>query len=416
MSSRDTAIEARGPRTAPPGAGVATEELGSLSSARARGLLAGFTAAHFTHHVSNSLINPLLPLMRDSFALSYAQSGFLVSAFSLSLGLSNPPAGVLADRVGSRVVAVGGLVLTGIVSAALALSGAYWQLLLLMIVMGIVAATYHAPAATVIAQIFPQRVRGAAMGIHITGGHLSFFATPLVAAFLVNAGGTWREPFLWFAIAPVVGGAVLWRLTRGVRHTPSVGVQRLAVFRELWSVVQTVGPLVSASLLFQMFYAALLAFTSLYLVDSRGFSAAVAAALFGVPQLIGLLGAPLSGYMSDRIGRRAVMVIGMATLGPALYSLTVTPNELIVLPLLAIGFASSMRQTVTEVLVMDSAPAHRRATVLGGYYMLSQELGGLFAPMLGVAAGLVGLSAMYSGTALAVVGLSALIVVIYRRL
>jgi hypothetical protein len=106
----------------------------------------------------------------------------------------------------------------------------------------------------------------------------------------------------------------------------------------------------------------------------------------------------------------------MATLGPALYSLTVTPNELIVLPLLAIGFASSMRQTVTEVLVMDSAPAHRRATVLGGYYMLSQELGGLFAPMLGVAAGLVGLSAMYSGTALAVVGLSALIVVIYRRL
>ena len=38
--------------------------------------------------------------------------------------------------------------------------------------------------------------------------------------------------------------------------------------------MRTVGPLVSASILFQMLYAALLAFTTLYLVDARGMSAA----------------------------------------------------------------------------------------------------------------------------------------------
>jgi MFS family permease len=253
------------------------------------------------------------------------------------------------------------------------------------------------------------------MGLHITGGHLSFFATPLVAAWLVTATGTWTTPYLWLAFAPVLTGVVVWYLAPRA-HERVGGLDRLAVFRELWSVVRTVGPLVSVSILFQMMYAALLAFTTLYLVDARGMSAAFAAAVFGVPQLVGVVGAPLAGHLSDRLGRRTVIVIGMALLGPSLYGLTIVPTELIILPLLAIGVASTMRQTVTEVLVMDSAPAHRRATVLGGYYMLSQELGGLAAPLLGVLAGLLGIAAAFNGATLAVTVLSVAVLLVYRRL
>src|SRR3981081_3586065 len=88
-----------------------SEEL-SLRTGRGRVLLGTITAAHFAHHTSNSLLNPLLPLIRDTFALSYAQSGFAVSAYALSLGLSNGPIGLLADRIGSRQGIVLGLVLT----------------------------------------------------------------------------------------------------------------------------------------------------------------------------------------------------------------------------------------------------------------------------------------------------------------
>src|SRR3712207_2871364 len=108
---------------------TALSEIASLRSRRGQALLGGLTLGHFAHHVGNSLLNPLLPLIRDSFALSYPQAGALVSAFSLSLGLSNAPIGYLADRVGARPVIVGGLVLTGLASAALALAQAYWQLL-----------------------------------------------------------------------------------------------------------------------------------------------------------------------------------------------------------------------------------------------------------------------------------------------
>ena len=161
MAVGDTAVEATvAPGKAPSAPAPTTEVAATLGNRRGRTLLAGFTAAHFSHHVSNSLLNPLLPFIRDSFGLSYAQSGFLVSAFSLSLGLSNAPIGVLADRIGSRPVVVVGLILTGAISAAVAFAGAYWQLLLLLVVMGVVAGSYHAPAAALIAA--PSRPTSAA--------------------------------------------------------------------------------------------------------------------------------------------------------------------------------------------------------------------------------------------------------------
>ena len=57
----------------------AAEEL-SLKEQRGQVLLGTITAAHFSHHVANSLLNPLLPLIRTAFGLSYAESGFAVSA------------------------------------------------------------------------------------------------------------------------------------------------------------------------------------------------------------------------------------------------------------------------------------------------------------------------------------------------
>ncbi|MDQ3810048.1 MAG: MFS transporter, partial [Chloroflexota bacterium] len=388
-----------------------------LSNRRGRTLLATVTAAHFSHHVTNSLLTPLLPLVRDAFALSYAESGLLVSAYGISLGGSNAPMGALADRVGSRPVIVVGLLLTGLLSLALATAGAYWQLLGLLVLLGLVAGSYHAPAAALLARAFPEQVRGAALGLHITGGHLSLFITPVVAGLLVAATGTWRTSYLWLAAAPLLTGVLVWRLTASfgtAAHT--YGAERTGVIRALLEVARSVGPLVLLSILFQTLYAALLAFMALYLVDARGLPPPQAAAFVGAPQIIGVLGSPLGGYLSDRLGRRAVILSGMVLAGPAFLALTTFPEMLLPLALLAIGLASALRQTVTEVLVMDSAPAHRRATVMGGYYMLFQQLGGVAAPLLGVLAGLVGIGPTFTGITVILAISSAVVLLGHRKL
>jgi MFS family permease len=245
---------------------------------------------------------------------------------------------------------------------------------------------------------------------------LSFFAVPVAAAAMLSAGESWRAPYIWLAFAPVISGVMVWYLAPREHEPTRGGVDRWAVFRELGSVIRLVGPLVSVSIVFQMIYAALLAFTTLYLVDARGLEPTWAAAVFGVPQLVGVLGGPASGFLSDRLGRRTVILTGMGLLGPSLYLLTVVPAELLLLPLILIGVAATMRQTVTEVFVLDSAPPHRRATVLGSYYMLSQELGGLAAPLLGFLALTLGITAAYTGTCIALAAMSVAVVLAGRRL
>ena len=90
------------------------------------------------------------------------------------------------------------------------------------------------------------------------------------------------------------------------------------------------------------------------------------------------------------------------------------PNEIVVLPLIVLGISAAMRQTPTEVLVMDTAPDRRRATALGAYHMLTQQSGGIAAPALGVLAGLVGIGAAFNGLCVAL-GLASVAVVLGAR-
>ena len=80
-------------------------------------MLPVFVLAHFTHHLLIALLVPLMPLIRDEFALDYTKSGLLLSVFTLSYGISQLPAGWLADRIGARIlitIAICGVALAGL--------------------------------------------------------------------------------------------------------------------------------------------------------------------------------------------------------------------------------------------------------------------------------------------------------------
>lgn len=379
-------------------------------------VVGAFMFGHFTHHVTNSLLAPLLPLIRDSFTLSYAQSGFLVSAFSVSGGLSQAPIGALADRIGSRTVVTVGLMGSALLCFVIGLVDAYWQLLVALVGLGIIAGTYHAPAATLLSQLFPRERLGGVLGVHTVGGNLSFFATPLVAGGLAAATLTWRTPYLFFAIAPLLAGLFLMFTLPRVPRREGRALGTAATFRELVDVFRVIGPLLGLAILFQMTYAAIFSFLALFLVDARGFEPATAAFFVSAPFIGSLLGSPLGGALSDRLGRKPVIIASLVCMGPAILLFTTVGPELIIPALALMGLVASARQPVVEGLILERAPAERRATTLGAYYFVAQEFGGLAAPGLGVLAGAVGIGQAFGGVALVAALLSGLILLFARRL
>jgi len=379
-------------------------------------VVGAFMFGHFTHHVTNSLLAPLLPLIRDSFALSYAQSGFLVSAFSVSGGLSQAPIGALADRIGSRTVVTVGLLGSALLCFLIGLVDAYWQLVVALVGLGIVAGTYHAPANTLLSQLFPRGRLGGVLGIHTVGGNLSFFATPLLAGGLAAATLTWRTPYLFFAIAPFLAGLFLMFTLPRVPGREGRPLGTAAMFRELGEVFRAVGPLLGLAILFQMTYAATFSFIALFLVDARGFDPATAAFFVSAPFIGGLLGSPLGGALSDRLGRKPVIIASLVCMGPALLLFTSVGPEFIIPALALMGLVSSAKMPVVEGLILERAPAERRATSLGAYYFVAQEFGGLAAPALGALAGAVGIAQSFGSVAFAAALASGLILLFARRL
>src|ERR1035437_1629095 len=96
-----------------------------------------FILAHFSNHLVMALMVPLMPFIRQEFNLDYTQSGFVMSAFTLSYGISQLPAGLIADRVGPRVMITISICGAGLSGILIGFSHSYILMMAFLIFMGI---------------------------------------------------------------------------------------------------------------------------------------------------------------------------------------------------------------------------------------------------------------------------------------
>jgi MFS family permease len=168
-----------------------------------------FIVAHCVHHLLTSLPQPLLPFIRTEFNLSYTQSAFVISAFSLANAFSQLPSGFLADRIGTRTLITIGIVGVAIAGLMVGLSQTYVMMLIFLMFMGLTAGGYHPAATPMISSAVEPNQRGRALGFHLIGGHAAHFLTPVIAGAIAGAnilGLSWRGAFLGLAIPTAIFG------------------------------------------------------------------------------------------------------------------------------------------------------------------------------------------------------------------
>jgi MFS family permease len=349
-------------------------------------LLPLFIFAHFAHHVGTGGLAPLLPLLRDSFSLDYARSGLLLSSYGLALGLGQLPISALGDRVSKRLMIAVGLIGVGLVGVVISLSTSFWQLVPLLAIMGLLAATYHAPAASFLAEVYTAAGRGRALGVHVIGGSLAFAAAPVIAFAVVQVTGSWRAAFLVLAVPPLLAGLLMLVLTwrAGTASTARAGARIDAGQGQALAALRAIGPLVGIALAEQLLTASMFAYIPLFMVDEHGVAEDRAGLFIALVTGVGIVAAPLGGALSDRLGRAPVLIAATASVGPLILLLTYVPfGWPLILVLVAYGLSMNTRLPVLESLFADAIPAARRATVLGMYYFVGQESASLTTPLVG---------------------------------
>lgn len=350
------------------------------------GLLPLFVISHFTHHLLTAIPVPLSPMIRSEFALDYAQSGWVISAFSLAYGFGQLPAGWLSDRIGPRILITVGISGMAVAGLLVGFSKFYLMILCFLVMMGLMGGCYHPAAPTAISAFVEQKKRGQALGLHNIGGGASYFISPILATAIASKW-SWRGAFISLAIPTMILGTIPFVLLG--RESSKTQLARPAdttdsgvsphVGRTLHLASFLILSMVAGAL-----FVSIISFIPLYAVDNLHVSKKTVGVMLGVIYAAGLWVGPLAGNLSDRFGRVPLLLAVSFAGGPVCYMLTVTSYGWGFFALLVmIGIMLYTRMTVTESYVIGQTTERNRSTIFGIYYFASTESSALLTPALG---------------------------------
>lgn len=382
----------------------------------ALGLLLAVSLGHFLNDSIGSIIPAALPILRDTHALSFAEVGLITLVVQITSSLLQPAVGFITDKRPTRyALSIGmGFTLLGLVLLGQAASLA--AILLAVALIGSGSAIFH-PEASRIAQYASGGRKGFAQAIFQVGGNAGATMGPLAAAFVVVPFG--QTSIAWFApLAAMAALLFVWVGQRGWvyanAHIDAKARARGNTQRAGFAFSQRALVVFFAILLLLMFskqvyISTLQNFLTFYLIDAFGLSVEAAQyALFGF-LLMSVLGTVVGGPLTDRFGRRVVIIGSIVGAAPFALALPWVGLAAVIALALIVSFVMSSAFTAILVWALDVAP-ERIGMVSGLFFGLSFGMGGLATAVFGWASDLFGLHTMLVAVSiLPLVGLAAFV-------
>lgn len=341
--------------------------------------------AHAVHDTYSAFLPALLPLLIEKFALSNTLAG-LFTVFYQIPSLLQPLIGRLADRTNLRFMVILAPTITGAAMSTVGLAPSYGFAAFLLILAGISSSTLHATGPVLGSALSGNRL-GRGMSFWMVGGELGRALGPLITvtaiAYLTLDG------LPWLMLAGVLTSIFLFvkldPISTRTNHEDTQ-LQWQVGLRKLRSIML---PLAVILFIRSMAMSTLTTFLPTFLTR-EGASLWMAGFSLTILEVSGMVGAFLAGGLSDRFGRRRMLVISFVVT-PILMFLFVRANAFWKLPLLVLlGFFAIAVVPVFMAIVMENA-AEQRAFANGVYMATSFVLHALAVILVGLLADLIDL-------------------------
>jgi len=348
--------------------------------------VATIAGGHFIHDTYTAFLAPLLPILQGNLGITYAAAGSLAVFMQLP-SLLNPFIGYMADRISLRYFIILAPAITATLMSSMGLTSSYVALAILLFAAGISVAAFHAPAPAMIGRVAGLRV-GAGMSIFMASGELARTVGPIVAIAGVGwfgLDGLWR-----LAVVGWLTSVVLYFRLRHISARPPS--QKYGSLVDIWPTARRVFPaltwLKSGRVLMM---AALTTYLAIFVRDELGGSLWLAAISLTLLEGAGVVGALLSGTLSDRFGRRRVLFVLLALAPILMLVFLYGPTWITVAALIGLGLTAISPQPVILALVQDEFPKHR-ALANGTYLALNFVVRALGIWVVGMVADQFGMS------------------------
>ena len=341
---------------------------------RGRNTVAGtIFVAHAIKHIYNSGMSSLImPEIKIGLGLSRAQFGSLATSSAIAWWSSTMIAGYLGDRFSNRA----GLMLAvslSLMGGSLLLAGfapTYLAMLFVMFLTGIGPSMFHPPAIGELSRRFPDR-RGFAVSLHGMGANVGeVLGAPIVAAFLTFM--FWRD-LLKVGVAPALVAAVVVLVLMPTRKadTEADVTSVRGYFGSLFGLLsnRVLLLLIAATALRSIGEGGVSGFLTLYMRENLEYSVTTVAIFLAVAQAAGIVSQPVMGYLSDRVGRKPVLVTGTALVMLSAFALSVArPGIQLFLAVLVRGAMSFSLHHIFVAAALDASRGAAQSTVVSLIY------------------------------------------------
>jgi NNP family nitrate/nitrite transporter-like MFS transporter len=347
----------------------------------------------------------------EDLGLNLVQVGTVWGMISLSGLLTCLIGGVLGDRFGLKRIITLACYLTGLTGALRGLASDFTSLVAISFIYSILSSLVMINIPKVSRIWFSGRRFGFANGVQATGMSVGFTIGAMISATMLSPWlGGWRNVLFLYGLVTIILG-IVWHIT--VREPGKEQPSDVTATLSMRRAISHVSRLHSVWLLgfaLSGYFGCLQGVTgylSLYLQDI-GWSPGNADGVLAAFNIAGAFGALPVALLSDRLGRRKVILSSlmiMAIVGTTL--LPVFKNELVWVMAVMIGFTRDSSMTLFIVMVMESeAVGVAYAGTAMGLLQTISRLGGGVSPPLGNSLASINISMPYFlWAAFAVIGL-----------
>jgi ACDE family multidrug resistance protein len=327
------------------------------------------------------VVSPVLPAFSRTFGVSMGAVTFAITMFSVMRLCFAPPSGLLVQRLGERPVYLAGLVIGSVSTGLCAFAQNYWELLVFRAIGGIGSTMFFISALGLMIRISPPDARGRVAGLFASSFLIGLVAGPLMGS--LTAGFGLRAPFLFYGVVTLLTAIVVSRSLRGSPlGAPAERTHTEVTFRIALRHRAYRSALVSNFATGWSVFGLRMAVVPLFISDVLGRGPrmiGLTLALFAVGNVAVVLP---SGYLSDRIGRRLLLIGGLLASGVATIALGATSSvSLFLVAACAAGAASGVFASPQQAAIADILGNTARAGTAVAAFQMMADLGAIVGAM-----------------------------------
>ena len=343
------------------------------------------SGSHGIMHAYLVLLPAMIPILQGDLG-DIGTVGMLASLVSLFYGWFSLPVGFMADKFSRRLLIAASMVLCGGASIIVGLSPNVPVAAVGMIILGIGASLYH-PCGYAHMALVSDEMRGRYMGYQGLGGDMGMAVSFLTSSILGSSFG-WRMTFLIWGVVGLAMAAVDLLVIKDIvcevdptqlRKGPVETLRRMFATAERRTLLLTFVIVVISGML----WTGVSNFIMVYITDVKMVALVIAGGLSTLKYTVGAFAMIIGGTLSDKLGRKKLLLFGYSLFAVSLVALTLAPSNLLILAGLVavLGFAFFVTQSPMNALLGDISHKDTVGVTYGVNFTLKYGVG-FFTPAI----------------------------------